>query len=321
MSGRLLIVIASIAVASMAATAQEKPFRSGVELVTIPVTVTNGEGRRVTPLSHSDFRLEEDGVEQEIALFSAEPQPVAIALLVDYSASMRGDRIDAAIAAIRAVGEALTERDRWSISVFADRQQLVLPWAPFDDSFYSRMRRIVPAGGTRLYSAVVSAHQALSAAPLRKRAILLISDGNDVSSQITGDFSADLDTLTYAGSGESTATAALRRGEGLLYAFGMDWPYQAQPRTNARGPSERVDRAALERLAHPTGGFVWMPKSRNELVSAASELMAELREQYTLAYTPRKAADGRYRRIRVTTSNSANKVRHRSGYIAIAPRR
>ena len=159
MTGRLLSVIASVIVASLiTATAQEKPFRSGVELVTIPVTVTNGEGRRVTALSHSDFRLEEDGVEHEIAIFSAEPQPVAIGLLVDYSASMRGDRIDAAIAAIRAVGEALTERDRWSISVFADRQQLVLPWAPFDDSFYSRMRKVVPAGGTRLYSAVVSAH-------------------------------------------------------------------------------------------------------------------------------------------------------------------
>jgi VWFA-related protein len=210
----------------------------------------------------------------------------------------------------------MTARDRWSISVFADRYLTVVPWAPFDDAFYQRMRGLAPSGGTRLYSAVVAAQKTVAEAPLRKTAILVISDGNDLSVQAGNEFAADFDTLTYAGTGESAATAALRRGEGLLYAFGMDWPYRSQLRTGARGASERVDRAALERLAHPTGGYVWMPKTHKELVANGSELMSELREQYTIGYSPRKAADGRYRRIKVLAVNRDHTVRHRQGYVA-----
>jgi Ca-activated chloride channel family protein len=287
--------------------------------VTIPLTVIDSEGRRVTGLTQADFKLEEDGVEQEISIFSAERQPVAISLLVDYSGSMSGDRIDAALSAVRAVGEAMTDSDQWSISAFADRYRLAVPWARFDDLIFQKLRQLVPGGGTRLFDAVVRANADIATAPLRKRAILLISDGNDLSSQIGSDFSADLDSLTYAGAGESAATAALRRGETLLYAFGMDWPYRPQ-RTGARGPSERIDRSTLERLAHPTGGVVWMPKSRQELIAAASELMVELREQYTLGYSPRQAADGRYRRLKVISHNPENRVRHRTGYVASARR-
>ena len=321
MPSRLLgasVCFAFAALALVSAQAQ-RTFRSGVELVTIPLTVIDSEGRRVTGLTQADFKLEEDGVEQEISIFSAERQPVAISLLVDYSGSMSGDRIDAALSAVRAVGEAMTDSDQWSISAFADRYRLAIPWARFDDLVFQKMRQLVPGGGTRLFDAVVRANADIATAPLRKRAILLISDGNDLSSQIGSDFSADLDSLTYAGAGESAATAALRRGETLLYAFGMDWPYRPQ-RTGARGPSERIDRSTLERLAHPTGGMVWMPKSRQELIAAASELMVELREQYTLGYSPRQAADGRYRRLKVISHNPENRVRHRTGYVASARR-
>jgi Ca-activated chloride channel family protein len=311
-------IVVELMAASMAFNGWTEPqdaFRSGVELITIPITVTDSSGRRIGGLSQADFRLEEDGVAQEIAVFLAEPQPVSIALLVDYSASMRGDRINAAIAAIRAVGEAMKPSDHWSISTFADRHQLVTPWEPFSDGFFSRMQRLAPSGGTRLYDAVMATHRTLETAPTRKRAMLVISDGNDIAAQIGSDFSADLNSMTGIGRSESDVTSSLRRGESLLYAFGMDWPYQPQPRMG-KGPSEHVDRQALERLAHPTGGAVWMPKSRQELVTASTELMAELREQYTLGYSPRKAADGRYRRIKVMARNPEHHVRHRTGYLA-----
>ena len=321
MAGRLLCLAASLlltAPQTLAVQAQP-PFRAGVELVTIPVTVLNKEGRRVLGLAPDDLTLEEDGVAQDISVFSAEPQPVAISVLVDYSGSMRGDRIDAALAAVRAVGEAMTAADYWNIGSFADRHQVVVPWSRFDENFFDRMRRAVTGGGTRMFAAVVSANETLITAPLRKRAIVLISDGNDLSTQVSSDFSGDLDSLTHAGSGEATATSALRRGEFLLYALGMDWPYRAQ-RPGARGPSERVDRSSLERLAHPTGGAVWLPRSRQELVGAASEMMRELREQYTLGYAPRTPADGKYRRLKVSARNPDYRVRHRMGYVATVAR-
>ena len=314
--GVALVAIIALGERERSNAFRQDVFRSGVEIVTLPVTVTDSSGRTVPNLSPEHFTITEDGVTQSVSVLLNAPQPVALAVVVDTSASMRGDRWDAALAAVSAIGRALAPEDQWSLSVFADRVTPVSPWGAYRPEDLEGLRRHGAAGGTRLFDAVVAAQRTLATAPHRKRAILLISDGNDISTQIGGGFTADMSSLSGIDGAETRATNALRSGESMLYAFGIDWPYQAR---RARGPSERVDRATLTRLAAPTGGAVWIATTAADLLSAALQLTTELRQQYSLGYSPLRPPDGRYRRVKVQVADPALRVRHRIGYVAARP--
>lgn len=299
-----------------AAQDPQQPFRSAVELVSLPVTVEDEAGRAVTGLTRDDFSIFEDGVRHEIAVFSAEPQPIALAVLIDFSRSMDGERRQAALGAVRAVGQAFDRRDQWSILAFADRTAVVRGWGTAQPQDLAPLLAMRPNGGTRLFEGVIETQRALSDAPHRKRAILIISDGNDISTQIGDD--AALGSMSHLDAGEKQAVNALRTGEALVYALGMDWPYR-RTSTRGDGPSVRVNGKTLRSLADPTGGKVWIASTAAGLEEAARHLTDELRQQYTLGYTPSKAPDGKYRRVRITVANSAYRVRSRQGYLARRP--
>ncbi len=313
-----LLLLAPLAGSSSLAGLQDpqQPFRSEVELVSLPVTVEDKAGRAVTGLTRDDFSIFEDGVRHEISVFSAEPQPIALVVLIDFSRSMDGERRQAALGAVGAVGNALDRRDQWSILAFADRTVTVKGWGAAQPQDLAPLLAIGPSGGTRLFEGVIEAQRALADAPHRKRAILIISDGNDISTQIGND--TELGSMSHLDASEKQAVNALRTGEALVYAFGMDWPYRRTP-IRGGGPSARVNGKALRSLADPTGGRVWIASTAAGLETAARHLTEELRQQYTLGYTPSKAADGKYRRVRVTVANSAYRVRSRQGYLAMRP--
>ncbi len=197
---------------------RQEVFRSGVEVVALPVTVTDSSGRTIPNLSPEHFTVTEDGVPQSVSVLSHAPQPVALSVLVDTSASMRGGRWEAAVAAVSAIGRALAPEDQWSLSVFADRVAPVSPWGAYRPEHMERLRAHGAAGGTRLFDAVVAAQRTLATAPHRKRAILIISDGNDVSTQIGGDFTADISSLSGIDGAETASREApyrLRRRQAL----------------------------------------------------------------------------------------------------------
>lgn len=315
LSGVALLCAAAIAlgVTAPATGARQPPaFKSGVEVVQLSVGVRDPTLRVVSGLTAADFQVFEDGVQQQVAVFSSSPQPLALAVLVDVSASMNGDRRAAALAAVDIVARSLNEPDRWSVFTFADRTTLEVPWDR-PDADLGRWRVLERTGrATRLFDAVREATDYLRDAPNRKRAILVISDGNDSSQQARPNYRATLEGMDALDDSGGRAERALRSGEALLYAFGMDWPYEKR-----RGPSERIDRVSLERLSGPTGGAVWMVRTLAQIQRAAEELVQELRQQYTLGYVPARPPDGQYRRIVVRTSNPANTVSHRLGYVAV----
>jgi Ca-activated chloride channel family protein len=249
---------------------------------------------------------------------------LAIVLLLDVSGSMRGPRYEAALAALDALGEALDPDDRWSVVAFNHTTQVIVGWSEPSPQVAAALRRSNPGGGTRLFEAIKDSVRSLEPSPTRKRAIVAITDGNDQSSTAGGSASTDVSSLSGFDSlrdDEGGAVKALRTGEALLYAVGMDWPYEkrgppAMGYRAARSTSERVDIETLTRLAAPTGGAAFLARTSESLRNTAEQIVAELHQQYTLGYVPPKPADGKIHRISVTTRDPEHKVRARTAYLA-----
>ncbi len=188
---------------------QQDPFkfRTGVELINVTATVTDGTGRFVRGLAQNDFRVFDDGRPQAITHFSAERVPVSIGIVIDTSGSMDGEKIEAARDALdRFLTQLLDPDDEVFLYRFDNRPALVEGWTRDKQRITNAVRRIQPHGGTALYDAVADAVQMAQHGRNQKKAVLVISDGNDTSSQI------DVITLQQL----------IRQTEVLVYAIGID---------------------------------------------------------------------------------------------------
>lgn len=201
-------------------------FRSGVELINITATVYDAEGHFVPGLTQDDFTVFEDGRPQEITNFTAERVPVSLGIVLDTSGSMEGDKIRSAQSALnRFLNELLDEDDEVFLYRFSDTPLLLHGWTN-DRAVVSRaIGRIAPNGGTALYDAVAEAIPLAQSGSRRKKALLIISDGNDTSSETS---LRDL-------------RAQIRQSEVLVYAIGIDGDgqpptYRRQPFPPRRGP-------------------------------------------------------------------------------------
>lgn len=206
-------------------------YQGGVDMVSLTATVSDASGRFVRGLTADDFAVYEDGQPQELTYFSAERVPVSLGLLLDTSGSMAGEKIDDARSAIdRFIYDLLDPGDELFMYRFADRPVLLQDWTTDRNRLSRAMGRITPDGGTALYDAVLDAIPFAATGHFQKKAIVLISDGNDTSSQ------ASLREVRDR----------LRDSEVLLYAIGIDGDSVADrlrqpqttpfPRTPPRGP-------------------------------------------------------------------------------------
>jgi Ca-activated chloride channel family protein len=311
---RTIAAVLALAIAGLASIAaqQPQPFRSGIDAVYLDVTVMDRSGAIVEGLTKDDFTIFDEDVEHEVAIFSDEPAPISIGVLIDTSKSMTGERIQAAVRGAAAVGRSLQPKDLWSIFTFSTYLEQVIGWRPYDESVVSRVRKMNVGGSTELFKAVAQMTAKMRDTPHRKRAMLVISDGADIAVQVarspagpggTEHAPAVVDHLP-------AAERALRTGEVLLYAIGV----------GPAGGRSGVDEKSLRRLAEPTGGGVAMAKEAEGVELAAGRLAQELRLQYTLGFYPQKAPDGKYRRLRVTAKDPAYRVRTRTGYLATRPK-
>jgi Ca-activated chloride channel family protein len=282
---------------SMAAPLAAQPlFRSAVDLVTIPVTVTGRDASRPAgELSAADFRIFEDGVAQQIALVSHEPRPISLCILLDSSPSMASGRQALASRTIDALLAGLKQDDEATLLFFASKVRTVFPW--------TRAGAIRPVSwiewrvslGTALVDALREALSLMERASNPVPVILVVSDGGENASRTP----------------VSKLVASRRQSETLVYAVDTELPP-----SRIAPPVNRAFSNFLPELVGDSGGTIYEVKSPEAGENAARALLDELRAQYTLGYVPRRAADGTFRQIKVESTARGYAVRHRAGYLA-----
>jgi Ca-activated chloride channel family protein len=271
---------------------REKGFRAGAELVTTAVTVRDAEGRLVIDLKQSDFIVEEDGVAQPITQFTKERVPVSLALALDISDSMRGQRMaDARAALANFLDALLAPEDEASLLGFNHETRLFGEWTTLRPGLRSKLDEIRPSGGTALFDAIAKSLPLFESRQHPRAALLVVSDGADTASDLS----------------PTAVKQTLVRSDVFLYAIGID-------STDARG-STRINPFTLQDLTAQGGGYTEIIRSTAELGAATARIADELNHQYMIGYTPTTSADGRYHSVRVRTKNDSLKVRSRRGVV------
>lgn len=271
-------------------------FQVDVNLVVLHVTVADHQGRLVPDLPQGDFRVYEDGVPQHIDLFRHEDLPVAVGLVVDNSGSMLRKLPDV-IAAAAAFARSSNPQDQMFIVNFNERVSLGLPpgedFVSEPDKLQSAMLRIRADGKTALYDAVVEALEHIRKSSLRKKVVIVVSDGGDNASRTT--FPQML--------------ARLRAADVIVYTVGLFDLYDRD-----RNPG------VLRRMAAISGGEAFFPPEIAKVTAVLQAISRDIRNQYTIGYAPSNAKrDGTYRKIRVQiVAPHADRwtVRTRAGYVA-----
>jgi Ca-activated chloride channel family protein len=269
-----------------------------VNLVVIPVHVTNRAGENVTTLEQKHFRLFEDGVEQDISHFTKDDAPLSIGLLFDMSGSMRNKMRKASEAALEFFKTANTA-DEFFLIEFNTRVKLAVPFTEDSDEVYRHIQRARPAGRTSLLDAIHMAMVQMKNARNPRRAIVILSDGGDNSSRYSA----------------HEIKNALAESEIQLYAMGIFDPEDSKKQTS----EERNGPRLLDELAAQSGGKHYPVKDLDDLPLISAQIGNELRSQYVLGYSPLNASTaGKYKRVTITLGPPDGtpplKAAYRQGY-------
>ena len=298
--------------------AQEQPvFRSRTELVTLTATVADRSGGRVTRLRQEDFTIFEEGVQQEVAFFGAgDDTPTSIGIVIDVSGSMV-DKIDDVRDALVHFIATLRADDEVFITSFAQGVDVEVEFTRDADRLRRAVGRLRANGGTALYDAVIDGVDRLARGRHPKKALLIISDGNDTDS------AASRRDAERAVVRSESVVYALGIGHGSRGSFGHDVFGGHGGVGGRRAPQlDAVDLGVLRDLAEPTGGRAYLLEDahrdgRDLVDEAVAEVASELRQQYTLGYYPTNpATDGKFRRVQVRVAKPDYRVRAREGYSA-----
>jgi Ca-activated chloride channel family protein len=257
---------------------QSGGIEMNVEMALVNVTVTDPYSRLVTGLDKENFRVYEDGVEQEISAFSSEDVPISIGLIFDMSGSM-SDKVDKARQAAIQFLRMANPRDEFFLVSFNDRAELTSRFTSSIEELQSRMLFTVAKGSTALLDAIYLGLSQMRSAHNGKRALLIISDGGDNHSRYS----------------EKDIQKFLKEADCQLYAMGV-----FDVNDMGRTPEERYGPTLLSELAEMTGGRVFSVSSLGDLPDIAAKIGMELRNQYVLGYKPSDPRhNGTWRKIKV----------------------
>lgn len=288
------------ALAALGATAAaQQVFRTGTDLVLLTITVHDANGRLVAGLEQEDFQVFEDGVRQKTSNFSRQPQPIALSLVMDTSTSMEAKLAiaqEAATGFVRRLGP----QDTAQIIDF-DSQTKILQEFTADRAALGRAIRQTEAGGsTALYNAIyislseLKRIRAESGPDIRRQAIVLLSDGEDTSSNLEHEEVLD----------------SAKRSEVVVYPIAIR---DKETTTESRGWNEAE--YVLRTLAQQTGGRNFQVTEAAQLPGVYSQIADELANQYTLAYeSTNTKRDGAWRKIVVTLAHGNGIARTKAGY-------
>ena len=277
-------------------------FASDVDVVNLSVSVADTGRRYVTGLEKQDFTVLEDGVPQQVTVFDQQQAPVSVAILIDCSLSMQPSMGIVQGAALRLV-KALRPVDSAQIARFNHRQTVVQDFTSDHGLLEAGIRSIYPEGATGLYNAVYLSLRDLARRPVdgevRRRAVVLLSDGADTTSLLSDD-----QVLEEA-----------RRAEVTVYAVGLGIAVANAASVDETGRARHF----LTALTGETGGQPFFPRALAELDGVYDRIARELSTQYSLGYVSSNARrDGKWRRVVVHSGRGGLLLRHRSGYYAAA---
>jgi Ca-activated chloride channel family protein len=276
----------------------QERFHGGVDLVSLNVTVSDGT-HFVTDLSQPEFEVFEDGVKQDVSFFSKVQQPIALAVLLDTSASME-NKLATAQEAASGFARRMRPGDLMEVVAFDGQVNILQEFTGDVPSLERAIRQATVNGSTSLYNALYISLKNLQKArarnteDIRRQAIVVLSDGDDTSSLVAYD-----EVLRVA-----------KRGETAIYAIGL--------RQNEQGRRDfKEAEFVLRQLSTETGGRVFYPNAVSELSKIYDLIAQELASQYSIGYTSKNPMrNGAWRRLSVRVTRPGLTARTRQGYYA-----
>src|SRR6267154_4068863 len=276
-----------------------RALKVAVDLVLVPVTITDPMNRLVTGLDKENFLLFEGSSKEEIKSFSSEDAPVSLGVIFDSSGSM-SSKMDRAKDAVVEFFKTANPQDEFFMITFSDAPEVVSDFTNSVDEIQGKLVFTVPRKRTALLDAIYMGVSKMRQAKFAKKALLIISDGGDNHSRYT----------------EGEIKALVKEADVMIYAIGIYDRYFASA-------EERLGPGLLSEITELTGGRAFTTENPNDLADVATKIGIELRNQYVLGYRPNKIArDGKWRKIKVKLTPPKGlpplRVYARTGYYAPA---
>jgi len=295
---RTFTTIALLAAATLTAVAQQEPptFKATTQIVSVPATVLDGQGRLVPNLDQDQFTILDNGKPQEIIFFQNETQPFTVVVMLDYSASMTSS-LDLLRAASEQFLLRMLPQDKGQVGAFSDRIEFSGEFTNDRDDLISALRDLQYGNPTRLWDAVDQSIDMLKPIDGRK-VVLVFTDGDD----------------TYSKAGFGSVLDHAKQNEVMVYAIGL----QSQYFNGQRMVRSQPDRS-LKKIAEETGGGYFELKKTDELAPTFTRVAQELHSLYTIGFAP-AALDGKEHKLELRMKQAGHVARARRTYIASANR-
>lgn len=270
-----------------------------VDLVTLTLTVTDIYNRYVSGLGRNAFTVFDNGVEQEITFFSDTDAPVSLGIVFDISASMNSSKIAKARKALERFINTSHPNDEYFLIAFNNRAQLLLDRTRDGEAVLSKLTLVSPRNNTALYDACYLGIEKVTRGTHQKKALLIISDGQDNASRYNF--------------GE--VRRLMKESDVVVYAVGI------LDGRDASSPEGMVGKSLIDELTSVTGGKSFYPETDVEMDEIFERIAIELRHQYSIGYTPSDfQTDGKWHKVRVKVKPPRGlprlTVRSREGYYA-----
>jgi len=253
-----------------------RPLKVDVDLVLVPVTITDPMNRLVTGLEKQNFELFEGNSKEDIRSFSSEDAPVSLGVIFDSSGSM-SSKMDRAKDAVLEFFKTANPQDEFFMITFSDEPEVVNDFTSSVEDIQGKLVFTVPRRRTALLDAIYMGVSKMREAKYAKKALLIISDGGDNHSRYT----------------EGEIKSLVKEADVMVYAIGIYDRYFPTP-------EERLGPELLGEIAELSGGRAFTVDNPNDLADVATKIGVELRNQYVLGYRPSKMVrDGKWRKIKV----------------------
>src|ERR1043165_7737849 len=294
---RIFTIIALLSLATLAVAAQQEPtFKATTQIVSVPATVLDAQGRLVPSLDQDQFTVLDNGKPQDVIFFQNETQPFTVVVMLDYSASMTSS-LDLLRAAAEQFLLRMLPQDKGQVGAFSDKIEFSGQFTNDRDDLISALRDLQYGNPTRLWDAVDQSIDMLKPVDGRK-IVLVFTDGDDTYSKTT--FGSVLDHA--------------KQNEIMVYAIGLQSTYFNGQRMVRSQPDR-----SLRKIAEETGGGYFELKKTDELSPTFTRVAQELHSLYTLGFSP-AMLDGKEHKLDVRMKQAGQNARARRTYIASAER-